>query len=71
MTSRYWGSWKGQVIKAISIDRASTWSEIRDATGLSEYSLNTALSEMFDAGLLEKIDGNYRVSYDLYKEYRD
>jgi len=68
---RYWGSWKGRVIKAIALDGAKTWDDIRDLTGLSSKSLNKALSEMFDARVLEKSDGVYRVSYELYKEYRD
>jgi hypothetical protein len=68
---RYWGTWKGQVIKAISVDGARTWQDIFDITGLSEYSLNTALSEMYNAGILEKREESYRVTYDLYREYRD
>jgi len=50
---RYWGSWKGRVIRAIAIDRAQTWSEMRDITGLSPKSLNRVLAEMFDAEVLE------------------
>lgn len=67
---RYWGSWKGRVIRAISIDRAQTWAEIRDLTGLSPKSLNRVLAEMFDAEVLRKEEnGSYWVSKDLYKEY--
>lgn len=62
---------RGLVIKAIAVDGARTWSDIRDSTGLSEESLNKALSEMFDIGILEKMpDGTYKVSYDLYSDYR-
>lgn len=69
---RYWGSWKGRVIKAIVLDGARTWEDIRDLTGLSVKSLKRALFEMYDMGILEKrIGGVYRVSREIYKEYRD
>ena len=68
---RYWGSWKGRVIKAIVVDGAKTWNDIRDFTGLSSRSLNVALFEMFDAGILQKIGGVYRVSREIYKDYRE
>lgn len=69
---RYWGSWKGRVIKAISIDGAFAWDEIRDLTGLSAQSLNQVLAELFDAKAIYKNEaGQYRVNYELYKEYND
>jgi len=69
---KYWGSWKGRVIKAIVLDGARAWNDIRDLTGLSPSSLNVALSEMFDAGILKKkTDGTYRVSPQIYKEYAE
>jgi phosphatidylserine/phosphatidylglycerophosphate/cardiolipin synthase-like enzyme len=69
---RYWGSWKGRVIRAIAIDRAQTWAEIRDLTGLSPKSLNRVLAEMFDAEVLEKDrEGEYWVTKELYREYVD
>lgn len=69
---RYWGSWKGRVIKAISIDGVFAWEEIRDLTGLSSQSLNQVLAELFDAKALYKNEaGQYRVNYELYKQYND
>lgn len=69
---RYWGSWKGRVVKAISIDRAQTWNELRDHTGLSGNTLNKVLSELYDAKAIRKEDdGRYWVSKELYKSYRD
>ncbi len=69
---RYWGSWKGRVVRAIAIDGARTWNEIRDDTGLSPKSLNRVLSELFNAEALEKRGENeYKVTYDLYKEYQE
>lgn len=69
---RYWGSWKGRVVKAISLDDARTWNEIRDQTGLSPKSLNKVLSELLSAEAIEKRgEGEYRVVYELYKEYKE
>jgi phosphatidylserine/phosphatidylglycerophosphate/cardiolipin synthase-like enzyme len=68
---RYWGSWKGRVVRAIAIDGARTWTEVRDLTGLSPKSLNRVLSEMFDAKMLEKQGEEYRVAYELYKAYKE
>jgi phosphatidylserine/phosphatidylglycerophosphate/cardiolipin synthase-like enzyme len=69
---RYWGSWKGRVVKAIAVDGARTWTEIRDGTGLSPKSLNRVLAELFDAKMLEKRgESEYRVAYELYKTYQE
>lgn len=68
---RFWGSWKGRVIKAIVQDNARTWFEIRDLTGLSPKSLNIALAEMFDLRIVEKREDTYRVVPEIYKEYRE
>jgi hypothetical protein len=71
-TLSYWGSWKGRVIKAISIDGVYSWEEIRDITGLSYQSLNQVLAELFDAKAIYKIEnGQYRVNRELYKEYNE
>jgi len=71
----YWGSWKGRVVKAIAVDGARTWNEIRDQTGLSPKTFNKVLSELFSAEALKKLDKKdpeeYRVSYELYKEYQE
>ena len=67
---RHWGSWKGRVIKAIVIDDAQTWDEIRDFTGLSSDSLNVALSELYEMKILKRgRDGTYRVKKAIYDEY--
>lgn len=65
------GSWKGRVIKAITVNDARTWDEIRDLTGLSPMSLNRALYELFELGVLEKTNyGTYKVGHDIGKEYK-
>ncbi|MHA1222041.1 MAG: phospholipase D-like domain-containing protein [Candidatus Heimdallarchaeaceae archaeon] len=72
---KYYGSWKGRVIKAIVIDGVYTWKEIRDSTGLSPDKLNVVLKELFDAGALKKIQKEeiqeYRVDSVLYKQYKE
>jgi phosphatidylserine/phosphatidylglycerophosphate/cardiolipin synthase-like enzyme len=68
---RYSGTWKEQILKAIAIDGALWWNEIREVTGLDEYPLNKALAELFQDGVIEKQpDRSYWVDYDLYNEYR-
>ena len=73
----YWGSWKGQIVKAISIDGAQTWTNIRDQTGLSPTSINRALAELMSGKALEKKTDQkssktiYRVPYDIYTEYKE
>jgi hypothetical protein len=69
---RYWGSWKGRVIRAIALDHAFSWGEIRDITGLSPKSLNQVLAQLFDSKTIKKKEnGDYWVSKDLYKEYNN
>lgn len=70
MEPRFWGSWKGRVIKAIAIDGAKTWDEIRDFTGLHAKSLKTALAELYELGVLTRTDGIYSVSHDIDQEYK-
>ena len=60
------------MLKAIVINGAKTWLEIRDFTGLSSDSLNVALSELYTDGVLEKKpDGTYWVKHDTYREYME
>ena len=70
---KFWGSWKGRVIKAIVVDNAHHWNEIRDSTGLFEKPLNKALAELFNSGYLHKrdADGTYWVTDNIYREYNE
>ena len=64
------GTWKGEIIKAIAVDGAKTWEEIRETTKLSPKNLNIALQELHTLEIITKQDkGNYRVEYALYKKY--
>ena len=68
---RYWGSWKGQVVRAIAEKYALKWDEILSETGLEPSPLNTAISELIEDGVLEKeYDGSYWLDNDLWHEYR-
>jgi len=71
---KYIGSWKGRVIKAIAIDSAYTWDEIRDSTGLSADKLNLVLRELFNEDAVKKIKKDdqteYRVKKSLYDKYK-
>ncbi len=62
---------KGCIIKAIVWDGAKTWNDIHEFTGLSQRSLNKTISELFDLGIMEKNNGVYRVSLEIWKEYRN
>ena len=67
---RYWGSWKGRIIKAIAIDRAQSWSEIRKVTGLSQKALNGILSDLYKINAIyQNPKGTYWVEKDLYDQY--
>lgn len=69
----HWRSWKGDVIRSIvSQERPLTWTELRQATGLEEKSLNTALSELLSAKEIYKTVGRrFKVSSRLYSNYAD
>jgi phosphatidylserine/phosphatidylglycerophosphate/cardiolipin synthase-like enzyme len=69
---RYWGSWKGRVVKAIAIDRIQSWIEIKEATGLSKAALNRVLKELYDVdAIYQNPKGTYWVEKDLYDQYSD
>ena len=66
----HWGTWKGRVLKAISLDGAKTWDDIRNQTGLSHNSMKRVFSELFVEEILIKIDSEsptiYRVVPEVY-----
>lgn len=67
----YWGSWKGDVLKAIVVDGAKSWKELQEITQLKTYYLNQALSELYSAGVLrKKYDGTYEVIGEIYFKYQ-
>jgi len=70
-TPRYWGTWKGQVVRAIAEKYALQWDEILSETGLEPSQLNTAISELIDDGVLDReYGGQYWLDNDLWHEYR-
>jgi hypothetical protein len=67
---KYYGSWKGQVIEAIVTNGAMDWTGLLDFTELSPKSLNKAIAELRQTGILTEKDGQYRVSHEVWKEYK-
>lgn len=68
---KFWGSYKGRIIKAIAIDGARTWDDLQEMTGFAAKTINTVLSELFNINAIYKTsNGEYRVAKDLYQEYR-
>ena len=67
---RYFGSWKGLVLKAIAVDGARFWGEIQMTTGLEPEELNLALYELFQVDVLSKREDVYWIEdYELYTAY--
>jgi len=68
---KFWGSYKGKIIKSISVDGARTWDDIQELTGLNRSVINKVLAELFNNDAIYKTkDNEYRVAKDLYFEYR-
>jgi len=69
---RYWGTNKGEVLKAIVMGERRTWNEIYDKTGFTREELNQVLSDLFITDIISKSNRSYWIDdYDLYCEYRD
>lgn len=69
---RFWGTYKGRIIKAIAIDGARVWADLQELTGFNRQILNRVLAELFENKAISKLEnGEYRVAKDLYFEYRD
>ena len=67
---KFFGSWKGMVLKAIAVDGARSWGEIQRATGLESEDLNQTLYELFQVDVLSKRGEGYWIDdYDLYTAY--
>jgi hypothetical protein len=69
----YWGSWKGRIIKAITVDRLFSEKEIFIASGLTKKDFETAINELLMTGLIsKKRNGEFWVnSRELCGEYRE
>jgi phosphatidylserine/phosphatidylglycerophosphate/cardiolipin synthase-like enzyme len=68
---KFFGNYKGRIIKAIAVDGARTWDDLQELTGFPPKTINTVLKELFDIEAIYKINnGEYRVAKDLYQEYR-
>jgi DNA-binding HxlR family transcriptional regulator len=72
---RFWGSWKGRVLRAIAIEGMMTFDEIRNAAGLSPKVLNRVIAELRSAKVLtgKKVGKytEYEIEPKLRKAYRE
>lgn len=63
-------SWKGQVLRALIIDNAKTWFDLKFFTNLSKEALNTSLSELYQLKIIENRNDQYFVvDRELVLEY--
>jgi len=70
---RYWDSWKGQILRAIIIDKLDTWIEVRDKAELTQRKMFKVVGELRRVGVLEysKNDGFKILDDDLRKAYEN
>ena len=69
---KYWGSWRGRIIRAIAVDLIYIKDEIRSATGLTEQQLEKASSELLQTEVISERDGGrYWVNHQLCNGYRE
>ena len=70
-TPKYWGTPKGQVIRAIAEKHALQYDELLSETGLGPSQLDTAIEELMEEGVLDLKDWDQHwVDNDLWHEYR-
>lgn len=67
---KYWSSWKGRVIKAIVLNGAKKWSEIRELSALNKTSLNRVIAELYNLKVISKENSEYVVSPEISREYK-
>ena len=50
---RYWDSWRGQILRAIIIDKAITWLDVREKSGLEQKKMFKVVGELKRANELD------------------
>ena len=70
---RYWDSPKGQVLRAIIIDKAVTWADVKIRSGLKHGMMYEVVGELLRADVLEySKDEGFRIfNGELYKSYEN
>jgi phosphatidylserine/phosphatidylglycerophosphate/cardiolipin synthase-like enzyme len=68
----FYGSWKGRVLEAISVENIRDWNGILKYTELFPENLNKAIHELYDLDVIERQDdGRYWIKdIVLYHQYR-
>jgi phosphatidylserine/phosphatidylglycerophosphate/cardiolipin synthase-like enzyme len=68
----FYGSWKGRVLEAISVENIRDWNGILEYTELFPENLNKAIHELYDLDVIERQDdGRYWIKdIVLYHQYR-
>ncbi len=65
--SKFWGTWRGRIVRAIVLNDAYTKDKILKATNLKEEEFDNALKELFQENLLEKREeGKFWADRELY-----
>ena len=70
---RYWDSWKGQILRAIIIDNAVTWADVRNRSGLEQGKMYKVVGDLQRAGVLlySKDEGFRILNEELYRSYEN
>jgi hypothetical protein len=70
---KYWDSWKGQILRAIIIDNASTWGEVKRNVDLTHKQMYKAVGELQRLNAIEySKDKDFRViDADLRRGYEE
>ncbi len=68
---RYWDSWKGRILRAIILDNATTWKDVKNRSGLEQRKMFKVVRELDKAGVLEySKDSGFRImDEDLSRAY--
>jgi predicted transcriptional regulator len=70
VTLHYYGTIKGQILKAIAVDSLYKWGEIRDSLGFTNEQLRPYIKELEKEGLIEDKPQGFRVEYNLWLQYK-
>lgn len=75
---RYWDSWKGRILRAVILDDAVLWDEVKQKSGLEHRQMYRAVGELQKKQLIEYsqdktfrvVDDGIRRAYEAFSEDR-